>query len=898
MLGTGALTTFLGLLVVVGWLVRQPYLIRSSPAFAPTQFNTALALAGCGVALLLLAFGQARKAAFLGGVVSVGAVLTLAQYPFDVNWGIDTAFFDPQTSTTTVHPGRVSAATAVCLFVAGFSFVLVAAVSPRGRHPLCLGLPASLIAVFALLVILGYVAGVEGAFSWGQLTRISAPAAVGLLLVATGLLSQAWADHRAAGTHSVWLPLTLATLLVGLVGLLSVTSLSGLNTARRLLGRTHELLHELEELRTQTAEVQVSARGYVLTAKSESLDSFVLATNAIFGELNVLQTMTADNTNQQASVAEMKVVSQRLIDWHRALIETRRDGGLEASLRLMDSGLGEKSMNQAHGIINRMEAAERVRLVSRNNAVSVGSRDTGVLIVAGGLLAVVLIVLAGLRVRSEMAHRGNAEREVLATSALQRAILNSSNYAIISSGSTGLVTTFNSGAERMLGYTAGEVVDRVSPALWHDRSDVTHRAELKSQESGQRIEPTFERLTALAQSNRPVESEAMFIRKDGTLFPVLESVTALHDDNGSFTGFLSVVADITARKRAEMELHQSEERFRTLVEAAPNALIMVSREGRIELLNAQAELLFGYARAELEGQLIETLVPERYRSAHPGHRESFFERPTVREMGAGRDLYGLRKDGREVPIEIGLNPLRTTQGQFVLASIIDITERKRSENTIRESLAEKEILLREIHHRVKNNMQVVSSLLNLQAGYVEDRQARAMFEDCQARVRSMAMVHEKLYRSPNLATLDFGQHVRELCEALVRTFSNEARSINLNVVADAVSLDIDTAIPVGLILNELVTNALKYAYPAGGSGELRISLRLATPEQLILSVADNGVGLPKGFEVEQARSLGLKMIRSLTRQIKGRLEVRQSDGAEFRIAFPVPLTVSQAQLKP
>src|SRR5881628_105426 len=197
--------------------------------------------------------------------------------------------------------------------------------------------------------------------------------------------------------------------------------------------------------------------------------------------------------------------------------------------------------------------------------------------------------------------------------------------------------------------------------------------------------------------------------------------------------------DITERKQAE-------ERFRLLVEAAPNAMLMVDQTGKITLVNAQTEKLFGYSRDKLLGQSAEFLVPERFRAALPGHRARFFADPTTRAMGAGRDLYGLGKDGREIPIEIGLNPIQINQGSFVLASIIDITERKRIEQVLRDvnaelerrvatrmaelevevterrraealirtALEEKKTLLEEIHHRVKNNLQVICSLLELQ----------------------------------------------------------------------------------------------------------------------------------------------------------------------------------------
>jgi PAS domain S-box-containing protein len=371
--------------------------------------------------------------------------------------------------------------------------------------------------------------------------------------------------------------------------------------------------------------------------------------------------------------------------------------------------------------------------------------------------------------------------------------------------------------------------------------------------------------------------------------------------------------DITERKQAE-------ERFRLLIEAAPNAMLMVDQAGKIELVNIQVEKLLGYSRDELLGQSVEFLVPERFRAAYPGQRARFFAEPSARAMGAGRDLYGLGKDGREIPVEIGLNPIRINERPFVLASIIDITERKRVEQMLRDlnaelerrvatrtaelevevterrraeevmrlALEEKKTLLEEIHHRVKNNLQIISSLLRLQGGYVKNEEDRARFDECQNRLRTMAMVHERLYRSQNLASINFGEHVRDLANMLASTYSQAAVRVQVFAEAESAPLKLETAIPAGLIVNELVSNALKHAFPAGRRGTLKVGLHSPAPGQLLLSVEDDGVGLPPGFDWDQARSLGFRMVHDLTRQIRGTLEVRQSGGTTFALSFPVP----------
>jgi PAS domain S-box-containing protein len=204
-----------------------------------------------------------------------------------------------------------------------------------------------------------------------------------------------------------------------------------------------------------------------------------------------------------------------------------------------------------------------------------------------------------------------------------------------------------------------------------------------------------------------------------------------------------------SRRQVEQALRKSEERFRQVVEAAPNAMVMVNVAGRIEMVNAQAERVFGYSRDELLGQPVEMLVPDRFRVGHPALRHVFFTHPVARPMGAGRDLYARRKDGSEFAVEIGLNPIETEDGAMVLSAIVDISDRKQKEERIQAALREKDVLLREIHHRVKNNLQIVYSLLDLQSARISDQSVLDILRDSQNRIRSMALIHQTLYQSKN-----------------------------------------------------------------------------------------------------------------------------------------------------
>lgn len=327
--------------------------------------------------------------------------------------------------------------------------------------------------------------------------------------------------------------------------------------------------------------------------------------------------------------------------------------------------------------------------------------------------------------------------------------------------------------------------------------------------------------------------------------------------------------------------------FRLALEAAPAGMLIVDSAGRVVLVNAQIERLFGYDRSELIGQPLEMLEPMRFRAEQSQFRASFLADSPGRPPETGRDLYGLRKDGSEIPIEIGLTRLRTDQGVFVLSSVVDITERKRFEMQLRNQLRERDVLLQEIHHRVKNNLQVISSLINLQLGRMEPGRSYDALQECSLRVLAIAHIHEQLYVSNDFSHVPFAEYAHNLAGVVFRTAGASPGRVRLELDLKPTSVAVDDAIPCGLILSEFITNALKHAFPENRSGRVRVELGELDEQRLFLTVCDDGVGLPAGFDLKRCESLGMQLIQTLAAQVEGELAcTSEGKGARFKLVFP------------
>lgn len=322
-----------------------------------------------------------------------------------------------------------------------------------------------------------------------------------------------------------------------------------------------------------------------------------------------------------------------------------------------------------------------------------------------------------------------------------------------------------------------------------------------------------------------------------------------------------------------------------ILDLADDAIISVDSSQSIILFNQGAEKMFGYSAPEVHGHPLEILLPARVAAAHHHHIHSF-ERSqhTARRMGERQKILGRRKNGEEFPAEASISKVAIAGGTMFTVIMRDVTQRTLDDERLKASLKEKEVLLEEVHHRVKNNLQVVSSLLGLQARSLPDASTRKTLQESQNRVQSMALLHECLYQSDDLARIDFANYLQKLTEQLFHSYGTTDR-IRLTTKLTALYLNMDAAVPCGLIVNELLSNALKYGFPAERHGCVHIELS-ELERTARLTVSDDGVGLPANFDWSASRTLGLRLVRTLAQQLQAVVELNRENGTAFSITFP------------
>lgn len=369
-------------------------------------------------------------------------------------------------------------------------------------------------------------------------------------------------------------------------------------------------------------------------------------------------------------------------------------------------------------------------------------------------------------------------------------------------------------------------------------------------------------------------------RKNGEVFPqeiVMSKGTYFGEDV-----VITIARDISDRFEAEEELRKNEEMFRQLFQNAPIAIALMDKRQEIRQVNGAFTETFGYKTDEIRGLNIDKLViPDGAEEAANELSEKVFDGRTVHDNGK-REC----KDGSLIDVLIyGLPVVVDGKTVAIYGIYVDITNRKQAEEKIKQSLKEKEVLLAEIHHRVKNNLAVITGLLELQAYNTNSEDATDVLKASQMRVNSIALIHEKLYQNENLSEISFDVYIEQLTDVIVSSLNSSQTDVDIKIDVDPVKLTINQAIPCGLMLNEIITNAYKHAFPGQGEGKINICL-VEEEDKVKMEVTDNGNGIPKDVTLKNPTSLGIKLIRTLSKQLDGEAAFTNNNpGTKFSLTF-------------
>lgn len=389
-------------------------------------------------------------------------------------------------------------------------------------------------------------------------------------------------------------------------------------------------------------------------------------------------------------------------------------------------------------------------------------------------------------------------------------------------------------------------------------------------------------IESLKQYGKLNNYEVQLKRKDGELIWVIIHVSPIYNKKGELIYLEGIMADITDRKRAENLLIESEEKYRTLFESDPDYTILMDLNGYLLDVNPAALDITGLNREELVGKHFSRLniFPEDVKKYNIEHFTNLIYED--KKISFISRIYDYKGDICWIEVKKTIVK-KNDQINYILLICSDITERKRDEDRIKASLKEKELLLKEIHHRVKNNMQIISSLISLQKQYV-DEVTYNVLTDSQNRINSMAMIHEKLYQPTNLNRINISDYIKNLVYDLSITLASPWNIVKPTFDIDDISLNIETAAPCGLIINELVSNSIKYAFPPETEGKIYMSLKKSN-QGCELIISDNGIGIPEDIDYKNTKSLGLQLVNNLVSQLNGEIKLERKEGTTFKITF-------------
>jgi PAS domain S-box-containing protein len=449
-----------------------------------------------------------------------------------------------------------------------------------------------------------------------------------------------------------------------------------------------------------------------------------------------------------------------------------------------------------------------------------------------------------------------------------RNIIESSLDMIIAVDETGNITEFNKASQDLFGYSLEEILGAPMKMLYESKKE-------------------YDEVSATLKKSGSYSGEITNISKENRKFTSLLSASLIINDKGAIIGSMGVSRDITEYRANERRALEEKAKLESIFNSTENMLMWtMDKDYKLTSFNNNTLNWFQEFIKEIP-QLDEPILPVIERHLDENYNQgqlkafdhAFNGKPQQFEFAVKSEEAGT------IWLQAFLNPVYVDgKPEEVSCLMYDNTERKQIDRKIRDSLKEKEVLLKEVHHRVKNNLQVISSILNLQSSYVSDPSTLDILQESQNRIKSMSFIHETLYRTTDFSSINFSEYIKSLSHNLIQSYRLQNCTVDFVADIDTIEMSIDQSIPCGLIVNELVSNALKYAYKDRKKGKLIIELK-EKGNQVSLKISDDGVGLPENFKYEKNDSLGVQLVYSLTEQLDGTIEVNSEKGTSFLITF-------------
>ncbi len=665
------------------------------------------------------------------------------------------------------------------------------------------------------------------------------------------------------------------------IGIVSYLNLDNDENAGKDAAISYDILDMLKQFENGNKDISLSRRGYLMSGEMLFLENFKPAKNELFEIAGKLDSITKENFLQNNDVRSLKKIliyisSLAEASVYRFMINKKYDSGqlmLSSAINVLNFVMKD--------LLLKIQDRQRAYLTQKVDDEAYSEKLTRQFIVAGNVIAFIMILASFLVAREknlqsirETSVRIEKERELLNKQKELELLMNIMPVGVFYVDDSEKCTFVNETWCKMTGFAAHEVQGS-------NLVDIIHIDDRTR---------TFNSFMKAIESGSDFHDEYRYVCKNGEIKFVIGQATPRINSGGKIVGFIGSVIDITDQHIYREELIKYNTLFLSIAEGIPDPIFVKDRKGIYEFINSPAAEIIGKKIEEIIGKNDFELFSET--AAKENVERDFAVYAAGKNLT--QELNTVMKDGRIKTFLLTKGIIHNSSHKPVgLFGILrDITSIKENETRIKRSLAEKETLLRETHHRVKNNLQIVASLLRMQSGYIKDEESKHYFQDSQNRIKTIAALHEKLYGSEKYSHVDIKRYVEQLLDILVSSFAVDLNRIKITSDIEETDIDIEYSVPIGLVLNEIITNCFKYAFDKDDAGGIFINIR-KNGNILEMTIGDNGKGLSEELDVRNLKSLGLQLIFTLIEgQLNGSVKFIPSDkGLVFGISIPMKVPI-------